>query len=135
MVDSISEQLEREMACEELLSCFYGHTELDKACLRVLGSSGEPLTVDDVAERVDCDRSTVYRSIQRLLTTGFVEKEQVNYDAGGYYHRYTVADPEGAAKDMRAILNDWHSSTKQLIGEFEEKYDETEPRAVENWPR
>lgn len=51
MIDSISEQLEREMACEALLSCFYDHTELDKECYQQIASSSEPLTVDDVAEK------------------------------------------------------------------------------------
>lgn len=128
----VAEELGRDMASEELLQCFYGHTELDRACFRILGSSSERLTVDDVAEGVDYDRSTVYRSIQRLLATGVVEKEQVNHDEGGCYHVYSVVDPEEITRELRQILNGWHAETEQLIDEFERKYDETASPTVEN---
>jgi predicted transcriptional regulator len=126
MIDSISEQLEREMACEALLSCFYSHTELDKECYQQIASSSEPLTVDDVAEKISCGRSTVYRSIQRLLRTGLIEEEQINYDDGGYYHQYSVTDPKEAASEMYRTLSNWYVKMDQLISEFDEIYDKNE---------
>jgi len=60
---------------------------------RVLVESDEPMTIDAVAEAVDRERSTAYRSVQRLLQTGFITKEQINYDQGGYYHVYSPTDP------------------------------------------
>lgn len=131
MVDSISEQLGEETACEELLRCLYGHTELDKTCLRMLDSSGESLTIDDITEAVEYNRSAVYRSIQRLLTTGFVEKEQVNYDEGGSYHVYSVSDPEKIVSDMHRILNDRHTTMDQLISGFERTYERAASSPVE----
>jgi predicted transcriptional regulator len=84
-----------------------------------------------VAEAIDRERSTAYRSIQRLLNTGFVRKEQVNYDQGGYYHVYQPTDPDEVADDMQRLLNDWYAKMGQLIGEFREKYDGPEPVASE----
>ena len=123
MSDSVSEQLTQDMNCEELLTCFYEHTELDKSCLRVLGSSSKPLTVDEIAEAVGYDRSTVYRSVQRLFTTGFVKKAQRNYDEGGYYHVYSVVNTENISCDMYRTLNRWYTKMDQLIGDFAATYD------------
>jgi len=84
MVDSMVEQLRADMRCENLLACFHGLKPLDRECYQAFVAAEEPLTVDDTADAVDRERSTAYRSVQRLLQTGFLEKEQINYDAGGY---------------------------------------------------
>lgn len=131
MSKSMREMLREDMECEGLLECFHGLKELDKECFRSLVESNEPLTVDEVAERVDRERSTAYRAIQRLLETGFIEKKQINYESGGYYHVYKPTDPDEIADDMQRLLNDWYAQMGQLIGEFREKYDEPETVPVE----
>lgn len=131
MVDSMAEQLRSEMQCEDLLACFHGLKPLDRACFRAFVTAEEPLTVDAVAEAIDRERSTAYRSVQRLLQTGFLEKEQINYDAGGYYHVYVPTDPEVVANEMQRLLNDWYAQTGQLIQEFEDKYADATPPTAE----
>ncbi len=121
----MSEQLRRDMECEGLLECFHGLKELDKECFRALVDAEEPLTIDEIAEAVDRERSTAYRAVQRLLQTGFIEKEQVNYDQGGYYHVYSPTDPSHIAADMQRMLNDWYAKMGQLIQEFENKYEQS----------
>ncbi len=122
----MSEQLRRDMECEGLLECFHGLKELDKECFRALVESEEPLTVDEIADAVDRERSTAYRAVQRLLQTGFIEKNQINYDQGGYYHVYSPTDPSQIADDMQRLLNDWYAKMGQLIQEFETKYEQSE---------
>lgn len=128
----MSEQLQRDMECEGLLECFHGLKQLDKDCYQALVSSDEALTIDEVAERVDRERSTAYRAVQRLLKAGFIQKEQINYEQGGYYHVYRPTDPSQIADDMQRMLNDWYAKMGQLIGEFEEKYEQPERAAVKN---
>ncbi|WP_254546279.1 helix-turn-helix domain-containing protein [Halomarina pelagica] len=124
MADSMSEYLKRDMECEGLLECIHGLKDLDREVFRILVESGESLTVDEVAERVGRERSTAYRAIQRLLQAGFVQKDQVNYEQGGYYHVYRPTDPDAIADDMQRMLNDWYAKMGQLIGEFRRKYDD-----------
>lgn len=123
MPDSMAEYLRADMECEGLLECIHGLRDLDRECFGVVIESGEPLTIDEIAEKVDRERSTVYRAVQRLLQTGFVQKEQVNYDQGGYYHVFRPTDPEVVADEMQRMLNDWYAKMGQLIGEFRTKYD------------
>jgi len=129
MPDSMSEQLRSDMECEGLLECFHGLKELDKECFRALVEAEDPLTVDEIAEAVDRERSTAYRAVQRLLQTGFIEKNQINYDQGGYYHVYSSTDPSKIADDMQRLLNDWYAKMGQLIQEFETKYEQSETAA------
>jgi predicted transcriptional regulator len=122
MPDSMSEYLKQDMECEGLLECIHGLKELDREIFTVLSEHAEPLTVDEIAAEVDRERSTAYRSVQRLVTSGFVQKEQVNYDHGGYYHVFSPTDPDEIADDMQRMLNDWYAKMGQLIGEFRESY-------------
>ena len=127
MPDSMSEQLQQDMECEGLLECFHGLKQLDREIFQALVATEEALTVDQVAEAVDRERSTAYRGVQRLLQAGFIQKEQVNYDQGGYYHVYKPTDPSQIADNMQRMLNDWYAMMGQLIQEFETKYDQEDP--------
>ncbi len=118
------EYLEQDMECEGLLECGHGLGDLDLAVFRTLAESPEPLSIDEVAVATDRERSTAYRAIQRLVDAGFVQKQQVNYADGGYYHVYHAADPERVADDMQRMLNDWYAKMGMLVGEFREKYAE-----------
>ena len=130
MADSMAEYLRRDMECEGLLECIHGLKDLDRECFRVLTESGEALTIDEVAERVDRERSTAYRAVQRLLQAGFIQKDQVNYEQGGYYHVYRPTDPDEMADDMQRMLNDWYAKMGQLIQEFRDKYDAPSERVA-----
>lgn len=132
MPDSMSEQLQQDMVCEGLLECFHGLKQLDKTCYQELVDASEPLTVDEIAAAVDRERSTAYRSVQRLLSAGFIQKEQVNYEDGGYYHVYRPTDPAEVADDMQRMLNDWYVKMGQLIDEFERKYEDAGQALMEN---
>ncbi|QAU14202.1 HTH domain-containing protein [Halorubrum sp. BOL3-1] len=127
MPDSVSKQLRSDMECEGLLECFHGHKPLDRTCFEVLVESEEPLTIDEIGEATNRERSTAYRAVQRLLQSGLISKEQVNYDQGGYYHVYQPTDPEQVVDEMQRMLNDWYAKVGQLIQEFEDKYNDTDP--------
>jgi predicted transcriptional regulator len=118
----MSEMLRQDMECEGLLECFHDLKEIDKNVFRLLNEGDKPLTVDEIADQIDRERSTAYRSVQRLLQVGFIQKEQINYDQGGYYHVYRPRDADEIAQEMQGMLNDWYAKMGQLIGEFNEKY-------------
>lgn len=129
MPDSMAEQLKQDIECEGLLECFHGLKRLDRDCFQALVAANDPLTVDELAKEVNRERSTAYRSVQRLLQAGFIEKDQINYDHGGYYHVYSPTDPSKVADEMQRMLNDWYAMMGQLIQEFEDKYDQSSKTA------
>ncbi|MFC6964455.1 helix-turn-helix domain-containing protein [Halocatena marina] len=122
MADSMSEMLRQDMQCEGLFECFHNLKGIDRDVFRLLNETNKPLTVDDIANEIDRERSTAYRSVQRLMQAGFIQKEQVNYDHGGYYHVYLPRDADEIAQEMQRMLNDWYAQMGQLIGEFSGKY-------------
>ena len=130
MAESMVAYLQQDMECEGLLECFHGLKALDREVFETLVGAEEAMTVDEIADAVERERSTAYRSIQRLLQAGFIQKEQINYDQGGYYHVYMPTDADQIADDMQRTLNDWYAKMGQLIGEFREKYADGPEEAV-----
>ena len=126
MPDAMSDYLGREMTCEGLLDCFHGLKDLDREVFEVLAAAETAMTVDDVAEAVDRERSTAYRSVRRLVEAGVVEREQINYDDGGYYHVFSPRPADEVADEMQRMLNECYAKMGQLIGEFREEYDEAD---------
>lgn len=124
MVSALNRDLERDLECDDLLECLYELNDLDRECFQVLSEAGDRLTIDEIAERVERERSTAYRSVQRLLDAGLVQKEQINYNQGGYYHVYTITESAAIADTMQGQLNDWYAQIGYLIGRFREKYGE-----------
>lgn len=122
MVEALNRHLERDLECEGLLECLYELNELDRECFRVLSEAEDSLTIDELAKAVERERSTAYRSVQRLLEVGLVQKEQVNYDQGGYYHVYRITEPDQVAGEMQEKLNDWYAQIGYMISRFRAKY-------------
>ena len=134
MVQALNRHLERDLECEGLLECLYELNDLDRECYRVLSNAEDPYTIDRLAEAVDRERSTAYRSVQRLLDVGLVQQHQENYDQGGYYHVYTPADPDEVADDMQQKLNDWYAQIGYMISRFRNKYSEGEEEDIGSPP-
>jgi predicted transcriptional regulator len=120
----MSEMLERDLRCENLLDCFHGLNELDRDVFRILVEADEPRTVDELGDAIDRERTTAYRSVRRLVEAGVVRQTRHSGESGSYYHVYSPADPEEVADAMQRLLNDWYATMGTLIAEFREKYGE-----------
>lgn len=107
---------------DQLLEHLFGLNELDKRIYHLLTERDTELQLDDLAEEVDRDRSTVYRSVQRLLEEKLVEKKQFNYDTGGYCHVYRAVDPAEVADRMENKLNAMYVSLNFTIQDFRQDY-------------
>lgn len=123
MVESMSEMLGRDLECESLLDCFHGLNDLDRQVFQLLVEADGPRTVDEIAAEIDRERTTAYRSLQRLLNAGIIDQEQRSFDSGSYYHVFSPADPDQVADEMQRLLNDWYATMGQLIAEFRTKYE------------
>ncbi|MCU4801732.1 transcriptional regulator [Halobacteria archaeon HArc-gm2] len=122
MTDVVTEDLRRELRCVELLGCFHGLNERDVTVFAMLADAGEPVTVDRIADGLDCERSTAYRSVSRLLDADVVVQTQVNNDRGGYYHEYEPRDAAALADQLRRRLNDRYARLGRMIAAFRERH-------------
>lgn len=123
MAKAIAEYLESDMQCEGLLECLHGLKALDRRCFEVIATADGTVTIDDLAEGLDRDRSTVFRATTRLVQVGVVTKSQVNFEEGGYYHVYSTNSTAEITGEMQRLLDDFYAKMEALVDEFEAKYE------------
>lgn len=79
-----------------------------------------PLTLDEVSDEVDRDRSTTFRSLQKLVTLGLCTKETKTIKEGGYFHVYNAVDMETFRVETEKRVKELQKSLDRLLKKFEE---------------
>lgn len=118
----LREALDGDPPCEMLLEWVDGCREIDREIYRDLVATEGAKSVDQIAEAIDRNRSTAYRSVRRLYDAGYLTREQVTYDNGGYCYRFAATDPEEVASALRERLNRYHRDLDKLVDEFRNQY-------------
>jgi predicted transcriptional regulator len=71
------------------------------------------LTVKELAERVDRNRSTVQRALQDMLDKDLVLREGKTDKT--VYYVYTTLPKEELSSVTRDVLDEWHKKVKQRL--------------------
>ena len=109
-------------SCTDLLRCMYNLTDLDMQVLQLLLKEG-PARAEDLADRLGRDRSTVYRSLQKMVSCQVVSKETRSLERGGYYHVYTSVPRDLLRERLSHCIAEWHSRVTSLLENFDEDID------------
>jgi predicted transcriptional regulator len=106
---------------KDLFIQLYDLSPLDLNILFTLISkkNEEPLTLDEVSKVTDRDRSTTFRSLQKLVTLGLCMKETKTIKEGGYYHVYSIVDMETFKIETERRVRDLQRSLDRLLKKFE----------------
>ena len=111
--------MNEEGTCGDLLKCIYDLNELDLKVYKVLLKRG-PMRTDELAPRVKKDRSTVYRSLQRMMECGICRKETKTIEHGGYYHVYSVVNKEVLREMIERCAEDMHEKMMDAASRIDE---------------
>lgn len=90
---SFNQILDESATCRDIFEYFFDLSPSDINVLYLL-ETGKPETVDDIALRLKRDRTTVFRSLQRLVRSELVSKRKQCMEKGGYYYSYLRINPE-----------------------------------------
>ncbi len=81
----------KNASCNELLCAVYSLNPVDLDVFYQL-VGGNPAGLDELAQKVKRDRTTVYRSLQKLVSNQLCYKEAKLLKEGGYYHLYSATE-------------------------------------------
>ncbi len=97
----------------DLLCCAFGlrNSELDVYFELISGSKN----VEQIAERINRDRSTVQRVLNKLHSKGLVMRDTHKIQRGGYYYEYSAEDTEVVRNEILAQLEEWYTATKSFL--------------------
>ena len=77
----------QQLSCQDAVTCIFNLNKLDISVLNKLKELG-PVRADEIALHLQRERSTVYRSLQKLKKCGICIKKTKTIEKGGYYHVY-----------------------------------------------
>ncbi|MCK5389182.1 MAG: MarR family transcriptional regulator [Candidatus Thorarchaeota archaeon] len=97
----------------DLLCCAFGlrNSELDVYFELISGSKN----VEQIAERIKRDRSTVQRVLNKLHSKGLVMRNTHKIQRGGYYYEYSAEETEVVRNQILAQLEEWYTATKSFL--------------------
>ncbi len=115
--------MQRRNTCEavlnELLHSLLGLTETDLEVYRVLLREYErncqPLSVNEIARVMNKSRSSVERSILKLLSAGLVSRRVALLASGGYTYVYYPKPLREVKEMLMERLRDFYTKAKEII--------------------
>jgi predicted transcriptional regulator len=104
---------------KELFIYLYDLSPLDLDLLFIMIKEAKPLTLEELANKADRDKSTVFRSVQKLVSAGICIKETRTIREGGYYHVYSAVDMETFRAETEMRVKELQKSLDRLMKKFE----------------
>jgi predicted transcriptional regulator/DNA-binding response OmpR family regulator len=97
---------------------------LDFDVFSLLLKARVPLTLNEIASELGRDKSTAFRSVQRMHAAGLCDKKVKNLRDGGYYHVYLAADPKTIRKQTLEKVDQIQQGINRLLQRIEKDMDE-----------
>ena len=104
---------------KELFIYLYDLSPLELDLLFIMIKEAKPLTLEELSNKADRDKSTVFRSVQKLVSSGICIKETRTIREGGYYHIYSAVDMETFKAETERRVKDLQKSLDRLMKKFE----------------
>jgi len=108
------------ICCNDVLQSVFELNALDLEIYKILKKTGE-LRTDALAKKIDRERSTVYRSLQKLTSCGLCTKTTKTIETGGYYHTYSCNDTELVKEKIESCIDGWYKQMKKMLLDFEQE--------------
>ena len=108
----------RNASCNDLLCSVY---DLNPADLEIFYNlaGGDTRSLDELAQKIGRDRSTIHRSLQKLVSNQLCYKETRALKDGGYYHLYGAAELSKIKERSEVRVREIVVSLDKMLRNFE----------------
>jgi len=133
-MESINLLTKKGASCTDLLTCLYNLNPSDIDVLLALAKN-ENVTLDQIAKKVQKNRSSVHRCLSKLVSINLVTRQTKSLKGGGYYHTYAMLETALIRKHAIERVREITESLQSLIDNFEldlKKHSEPNNRKTEN---
>lgn len=123
-----------EFKCDEHLRCTL-KCAFDLSCLDlevyVVLLKKNPASIEEISELVGKDKSTVYKSLQRLLEKGLIERDYRILRSGGYRYLYKPIPFSEFKERILKAVEAWSKKLSESIAEIEKMDKQRVQKALE----
>ena len=106
------------ICCDDVIQCVFNLNTLDLNVYKKLKKIGE-IRADELAKIMDKDRSTIYRSLQKLTCCRICQKKTNYITKGGYYHTYICKNSKNTKKELERCINNWYKKMRETIKDLD----------------
>lgn len=105
---------QKKPTCLDILKGISTISHSDIEVYQTLKNKGN-CDVEQVAKQLKKERSTIYRSLQRLTKSGFCIRNIKTMEKGGYYYEYSCSNLIKLKKQMRTCSDEWYNYLKTTL--------------------
>ena len=109
---------------KDLFIYIYDLSTLEFDLLFLMIKRKKPATLEEIAKAADRDKSTIFRSLQKLVALGIIIKETKTIKEGGYYHVYTAIDVKTFKLETEKRVKELEDSFHRILKKFEDSLQE-----------
>ncbi len=108
----------KDASCNELLCAVYNLNPADLEIFYRL-AGGNNASLDELSQKVKRDRSTIHRSLQKLVSNQLCYKETRALKDGGYYHIYGATELPKIKQQAELRVREITSGFEKMLHNFE----------------
>lgn len=101
----------------DIIQCSFDLSKTDYRLLIFLLHS-EPLSISQISSSTKLERSTVQKSISRLLKNDLIKRRQINISQGGYRYIYGIDDKEILRARLNKVVEGWYHNVREAISSW-----------------
>lgn len=109
--------LDKNICCNDVIQCIFDLNNLDIEIYQILKKikKARPQTL---SKQLNKERSTIYRSLQKLTQSGLCIKKTNKIKTGGCYYTYELNNPEKIKKHLEDCIEKWYKKMKNTLQEL-----------------
>jgi predicted transcriptional regulator len=104
---------------KDLFLYIYDLSPLEMDLLIILIKNKEAMTLEELAKEVDRDKSTVFRSLQKMVGLGIISKETKTIKEGGHYHVYSSIPIDVFKIETEKKVKELEQGLHRILKKFE----------------
>ncbi len=111
---------QENIECSDVLHYILDLNELDMEVYRYLAADMK--RADELAGKIGKDRSTIHRSLQKLITCGLCRRERHLLEGGGHYYVYTAIQMNIVKETIKSCIDDWYKRMNDALQHFNKEF-------------
>ena len=113
----------KKVSLKDLVQCNYNLNESEYSVFAELMKTKKGLSVKDIVEKIDKDRTTVQKILSKLLKRGLCMKRQINLDRGFMFVYFSKNNNE-IIKEIEINLETYFKNLKDSLEKWKLKLNE-----------
>jgi len=109
--------IDEDICCNDVIQYIFDLNKLDIEIYQILKKikKTRPQTL---SKKLSRERSTIYRSLQKLNKVGLCTKKTNKIKTGGYYYTYEINNSEKIKKNLEHCIENWYKKMKDTLQEL-----------------